>query len=234
MAVAGAHAIPAQAQSLDPNYCRSDGRCSEHNVAVDFVRFHELLPDQARLLEHLRHRYEEWTQTRDSEAATFLAVSRSLQYMEVKVGQGKDDWVPFITFVTRITRFSGDRIFVKLDPVKFNDWRINYRGEFRIRKENGKLEDGRFRFVRGTSIGGSLHRGFDIQASTSVYDAPRIQINYRFSDAEADIDIDGKAPWKWGIIPNFKHLTYMNSDVRQWFEKFVRKFGDPGFRVRPH
>jgi len=44
------------------------------------------------------------------------------------------------------------------------------------------------------------------------------------------MDIDAYAPWK-GVIPNPRHLTYVNSDPRQWRSSYVRKFGEPGFEV---
>ncbi len=224
---------PARAASPDPHYCDSQGRCSDHYVAFGFVDPSALDPRQEALLAAaVPGSYVEWAEANDSEAATFLSVSRALLIMQVKVG--KNAWVPFLDLVKGVNRFGSDRLYAALDKALFDKWRGEFKGEFKIRKANGKTESGKFKFASGTSGGGSLHAGYDIQASTSVKDVPRIQINYRFSDGEADIDLDGYAPWKWGVIPNPNHLTYANSDVRQWFDSFVKKFGDPGFRVRPH
>jgi hypothetical protein len=217
---------------MDPNYCDASGKCEDHNIAYGFTTLDNLHPLQTQLLEHLRDRYREWTESNDDQAATFISLTHALNRMEVKIDQ--DQWVPSLVFVESVNRFLGDRAFLKLNAKLFDRWRVENKGEFRIKKADGSIESGRFRFKRGGSFGGSLHKGFEIQASTSVAQVPRIQINYRFSDSVADIDIDGQAPWKWGWFPNLKHLKYSNSDVRQWFESFVKKFGDPGFQVRPY
>jgi hypothetical protein len=91
-------------------------------------------------------------------------------------------------------------------------------------------EKGRFLFG-DFSIGGEIHPGYDEQGYTSDWRAPRLQINYRMSDGQADVDLDGYAPWILGFIPNPFHMTYANSDVRQWYDSYVKKLGDPGFSV---
>jgi hypothetical protein len=102
--------------------------------------------------------------------------------------------------------------------------------KYRLVSVKGKVEEGKFNFNRG-DIGGSLHKGFDIQGYTSCCNQPRIQFNYRFSDNTADIDMD-VAAWYWHFIPNPWHLTYAGSDFRQHYSMYVKKFGDPGFRVQ--
>ncbi len=96
-------------------------------------------------------------------------------------------------------------------------------GQFAITRADASSESGNVRFNRG-GFGGSLHEGFDIQGFTSNGDIPRIQWNYRHCDGLADIDIDGYAPWDV-----FRHLSYANSDARQWYANYVSKFGHPHF-----
>jgi hypothetical protein len=221
----------AFAAGPDSHYCDASARCKDYYEAFDFLPLDSLDPRAADLILRSGTDYETWVGTHDSEAAAFLALARALTAMEVKVSAKQ--WVPFIALIKQVNDYEGDRTYFMLDGALFDRWRNENKGEFRIAGADGKKESGRFRFEQG-SLSGSLHRNYDISASTSIKDVPRIQINYRFKDSEADIDLDGFSPWKWGIIPNPHHLTYKNSDVRQWFQKFLKKFGDPGFRVRPH
>jgi hypothetical protein len=72
-----------------------------------------------------------------------------------------------------------------------------------------------------------LHHGSDIQGYTSYYKVPRIQISYQISNHEADIDLDGYAPWIGGVIPDPFHLTWQNSDTRYWPKEYRKSFGNP-------
>jgi len=137
-----------------------------------------------------------------------------------------------IDLLKKINRLRGDRIYVQLDSIKFNSW-IKAGGKFRMLTENVGVESGKFNFCNCSQYGGSLHDGYDLQGFSSVTKTPRLQINYRVSDSEADIDLDGYTPFIGGIIPNPNHLTYENSDVRFWFDSYLKKFGNPGFEVVP-
>jgi len=129
----------------------------------------------------------------------------------------------------KIERVDGDRIFVHLNFPIFDHW-MKSGAKFSLHRANGKIENGNFNFDQG-DLGGSLHKGFDIQGYTSYWRAPRIQINYRFNDNLADIDLD-VAAWFYGFIPNPDHLTYEGSDTRQWLPDYVKSLGDPGFQVQ--
>ncbi len=226
----------------DPHYCenQSDRDCS-YWLAENFrpwdaldARARELLATTAfgaLRSEELAGEWEQWTRLNDAEAATFLALMRAFSLMDIAVDddRGSPAWVNSRELIESVTAFIGTRLFVRMDADLFERWRQSG-GSYRIRRADGKIESGRFRFNRG-DLGGSLHKGFDIQGYTSVRKEPRIQINYRFSDSEADIDLD-LAGWIWGFIPNPRHLKYEGSDVRQWIGKYVKKFGDPGFTVR--
>lgn len=226
----------------DPNYCDSKGKCTSHYVAHSFARFQDLPPAQSAIL--LRTGisdseftpegatvYEKWTAEHDEQAANYLAVTRTLAHLEVQWPDGRKAWA--IDFVIRINRFAGDRIYAQLDREAFESW-VSSGGAFKLYRADGKHETGKMKFYAGTVIGSSLHKGYDVQGFTSKSKMPRVQINYRFKDAEADIDLDGYAPLIWGFIPNPVHATYKNSDPRQWYDLLLRKVGDPGFRVRPH
>jgi hypothetical protein len=127
--------------------------------------------------------------------------------------------------VSEINLLAGDRAYVLLDRGTFGSWR-NGGGQFAITRADGSVESGNVGFNRG-GTGGSLHEGFDIQGITGNRDVPRIQWNYRHCDGLADIDIDGYPPWDV-----FHHLTYANSDPRQWYAKYVSKFGQAPFKVK--
>jgi hypothetical protein len=115
-----------------------------------------------------------------------------------------------------------------LDRALFDRW-LKAKSRFRWKKPDGDYENGEIHFRSHTFIGSSLHKGYDIQGPTGVWRLPRLQFNYRYSDSEADIDLDGYSP-----LFDPKHLTYPNSDPRQWFDKIIKRFGDPGFRVQPY
>jgi hypothetical protein len=228
--------------SLDPHYCDSSGRCQPYNVAHSFVRYRDMTPLQAEILERSGISdsvftstgstiYEQWASDNDDHAANYLAVSRALSHLELQWPNGEKRWA--IELVETVNRFEGDRIRARLNRTLFEEW-VKSGGAFVFYRADGQHEKGKMKFHNGTAWGGSLHKGYDIQGFTSASKVPRLQFNYRFSDAEADIDLDGHSPMIWGFIPNPVHLTYKNSDPRQWFELLVRKLGDPGFHVRPH
>jgi hypothetical protein len=224
--------LSSSAFALDFHYCDlRTGRCEDHYVAHAFIPFEDLTPAQKMLLLESGVNYESWISREDSHAATFLAITHVLDQMELDLGDG--DHVFAIQMLKRVSRFEGDRIRVILDREIFDRWR-SAGSKFTFVSSFGKRDDGRIKFRDHTILGGSLHEGYDIQGFTGVVRTPRLQINYRFRDSEADIDLDGYAPLILGFIPNLKHLTYENSDPRQWFEKLIKRFGDPGFRVKPY
>jgi hypothetical protein len=200
-------------------------------VATDFAPWNHLSAKQRGLLGKYLLRfeggmaYEKWVETNNGHASAFLAVTNALDRTTVHTSVG--DFTA-LDMVTGVKRIHSDRIRVELDPVKFQEWNRTG-GRFTIIKQDGKLEQGRVKFRDHTYIGSSLHCGYEIQGATSILKVPRIQFNYRYSDSEADIDIDGFSIFIWGFIPNPQHLTRANSDVRHWLDKYSKKFGDPGF-----
>jgi hypothetical protein len=199
--------------------------------AVDFDST-ELLPSRQRELleDYLRQNllsFQNLTSDYNGIAATYLAVTRALSFLQIRLEDGR--WISAMDMVSSINRLEGDRVKVRMDSTLFGSWR-RAGAEYSLSRANGKTEHGHFHFNRG-DLGGSLHHGDDIQGYTSVFKVPRIQINYRFSDQEADIDLDGYAPWIIGFIPDPYHLTWKNSDVRYWFSKYLKSFGAPGFSV---
>jgi len=158
----------------------------------------------------------------DDRAAALLAVCGALSRTILDLGGGRS--VTGLAMISEIGMLSGDRVYVLLDRVAFGSWRDSG-GRFAITRADGTVESGRVGFNRG-GMGGSLHEGFDIQGITGNRDVPRIQWNYRHCDGLADIDVDGYSPWDV-----FHHLSYANSDARQWYAKYVSKFGQAPFRV---
>jgi hypothetical protein len=215
----------------DPHYCNEkSGRCEDYYVAHQFKDFTTLTSDQRQLLDRAGIDYNTWITTHDGDAAAFLSITHVLENMELSLGRGS---VPAIRMLEKVNRFEGDRIRVALNRIVFEKWK-GAGARYQFLKPDGKYEGGRIRFYSHTWLGSSLHKGYDIQGVTHIWKVPRLQINYRYSDSEADIDLDGYTPLALGFIPNPRHLAYENSDPRQWFEKLVEWFGDPGFRVRPY
>jgi hypothetical protein len=188
------------------------------------------LPDRIRLLLEdyfaqspagTPRTWDELCAGHDDQAAALLAVLRSLSRVEAILGTGSAGG---LDMVTSLHLLAGDRVYARLDAELFRRWR-DAGGKFRIALEGNGTETGTVRFNHG-GFGGSLHDGFDIQGVTSNTKVPRMQWNYRFCDSLADIDLDGFRP-----IDFFHHLTYANSDPRQWYDKYLAKFGNAGFDV---
>jgi hypothetical protein len=224
----------------DPNYCDSSGQCSNYKVAVSFVPWTKLSSEQKRILlssgvgpkrSDAETIYEEWIQQHDDHAAAFLTLTTALSRTTLTLQTGAK--IPATEMILRINQFFGDRFYAAVQPEIFESW-IQAKSPFYLLRIDKKSESGDINFHNGTSWGGSLHSGFDIQGFTSITKVPRIQINYRYDDAVADIDLDGYTPFLMDMIPNPKHITYRNSDARQWYSSFVKKFGDPGFKVIDH
>lgn len=168
-----------------------------------------------------------WVEREPASAAAALALHHALSRTWIRLPEGE---VPFAELLGRVRCFEGDRIRVRVTPERFRAW-LDAGATFRIEREDGEEESGAVEFHAGTALGGSLHEGYEIQGFTSRSRVPRLQWNYRSDVSEADIDLDGRAPLKWGWFPNPGHATWENSDVRHWFPRFLEKFGSPGFEV---
>ena len=167
--------------------------------------------------------WEQFVTQHDDRAAALLAVCGALSRTVLSLKDGRS--IGGLEMVSEIKQLAGDRAYVLLDRGTFGSWRDGG-GQFAITRADGSVESGHVGFNRG-GTGGSLHEGFDIQGITGNRDVPRIQWNYRHCDGLADIDVDGYAPWDI-----FHHLTYANSDSRQWYAKYVSKFGQAPFKVK--
>jgi len=202
--------------------------------AVHFEALGDLSPKQLSLLipylaAHGKRpmQYEEWISQSDGIAAAFLAWTRALTFLQIRLRDGR--WITADEMMIAVYVLDGDRIRVELDNELFESWRAAG-APFILTRINGKIERGHFNFDGGDP-GGLLHDGSNIQGYTSYYKVPRIQINYTFGNHQADIDLDGYAPWVDGFIPNPHHLTWQNSDVRYWLPEYEKSFGNPGFEV---
>jgi hypothetical protein len=176
--------------------------------------------------------YKSWTENSDSYdndgmIAAFLGVTRALSFLQIHLSDGS--WITADKMLAEVNQFVGDRVKVRLNVDIFNSWRAAG-AEFILTRKSGEVEHDNFVFDHG-DFGGSLHDGSDIQGYTSYFLAPRIQINYITAINEADIDLDGYAPWIDGVIPNPFHMTWQNSDIRYWFDEYQASFGNPGFQV---
>jgi hypothetical protein len=237
--------LTAWASPVDTHYCKSGEKACSYKEAYDFIGWDELTPIQTTLLEpYLREldpsgpvppdykaMFKQWTEDADDKAAEFLAMSRALNHLRIRLGDqnGQPQWIRADQLVTEITQMEGDRMYCHLNVPLFEEWRGNG-SNFLLDVEGGKTEKGHFKFDRG-DLGGSLHEGFTVQGYTSIRHKARIQINYRSADNLADIDMD-VPPWILGFIPNPYHLTYAGSDTRQWLKDYVSRYGPPGFKAR--
>lgn len=203
--------------------------------AVWFLPFSKLADDQRRLILPWVSRgnpevqFSSWSRNREDLASSFLSITHALEQFMFYLGP--QEAFRAIDLIENVNSIEGDRIRVKFNKNLFIKWK-NLGGPFSIRHADGKVETGFFNFEAGNKWGGSLHTGYDIQGFTSSTDLPRLQINYRWADSEADIDLDAFRPF-FGFIPNPRHLTWENSDVRYWIKRYIKKFGNPGFKIEP-
>jgi hypothetical protein len=166
---------------------------------------------------------EKWrtlTARHDDWAAALLSVAAALSRVNTRVdGQA----ITGLDLVEELHLLAGDRLYARLAQASFQKWRAT--AQFEIRLANGTIESGRVQFNRG-QLGASLHRGFDIQGVTALNRLPRIQWSVRLCDGLADVDLDGFSPWD-----PVRHFTYANSDPRQWYDDYKKKYGEAGFAV---
>jgi hypothetical protein len=230
-----------------PSLAKDPGELASYK-AINFLPAARLTQDQHRILTTYLERpdtsivpgldhsvfrgvdsdFDEWHQSYDGKAATFMAITHTLSVTTFHLAHGQD--IRAIDVVKDLKKTLGDRLIVTLNKVVFDQWQAAG-GNYTFHLANGKTETGKIQINPGGGAGGSLHQGYDRQGYTSTTKVPRMQINYRDNDSEADIDLDGYQPFKLGFIPNPNHLTWENSDVRYWFRSYVKKFGDPGFEV---
>ncbi|MEQ1877824.1 MAG: hypothetical protein ABL958_14370 [Bdellovibrionia bacterium] len=225
----------AQAVCLNPKEVADDSK-SEW-VAVKFPAWEQVPAGLKNLLTpylmangtgDVAKIYESWIVQKNEQASSFFGIMHALSNIQIDYGGGKVETAALM--VGPIMALKGDRIQVKLDVARFEAWRAN-KGKYAARLGT-KVETGNVGFHTGTTIGGSLHCGYDIQGFTKRANPPSVQWNLRYKDAAADIDMDGNSPGFWKIFPNPKHYTYRNSDVRFWFDKFLKRFETPGFAVQ--
>jgi hypothetical protein len=226
------------ASPIDTHYCKAGETDCSYQEAYDFVSWDDLTPTQLGLLGDFlqktggnldpRTLYRRWTEDFDDRAASFLSLTLALSRLMIDL-PSHGGYTGADVLLRELTQIDGDRIYCVIDPALLAEWRAGG-AKFRLERVDGKVETGDFGFDHG-DLGGSLHKGFEIQAYTSIRKEPRIQINYRSSDHLADIDLD-LAPWIWGFIPNPVHMTYLGSDSRQWLPLYEKKYGNPGFTVR--
>ncbi|HEX4923699.1 MAG TPA: hypothetical protein VFV50_06420 [Bdellovibrionales bacterium] len=170
--------------------------------------------------------YKAWLAKYNEQGSSLFATLHTLASIRISYGAGQDD--DALSMIVAIDAVKGDRIRAVLDPSRFEAWRSS--GGRYATRNGGKDEAGEVKFNGHTTMGGSIHCGYDIQGYTKRGNPPSVQWNYRFKDSMADIDMDGHKP-NWVGIPNPKHYSYRNSDVRFWFDKYLKKYGTPGFQV---
>lgn len=198
-------------------------------VASEFVALDELhssIADRLRRFLGTGNPDQAWADlalAHNDRAAALLAVCHALSRIDLHKGGGAS--ISALEMTTDVRQLAGDRTYFVLDTSEFDAWRAAS-AKFTIRLADGTTETGQVRFNQG-GFGGSLHEGFSVQGFTSTLKVPRIQWNYRNCDSFADIDIDRFRP-----LDAIRHLSYANSDPRQWWDDYVAKFGNPGFRVR--
>ena len=208
---------------------------SSPNEGVNFSNWDNLQPDQQDLLSSFfgsRSASIDYTSLQsqaDGEVATFLAVTHALSLL--RLAPNTDDEMDGMGLIKGIKEVRTDRLIVYLDLEMINKWKkdgINYS----LPDVKNKTELGRLKFFNHSTLSAGLHCGYDLQWYTKASKGGHLHWNVRLSDGLADVHLDGYASWIDGFIPNPIHLTYQNSDVRYWYNKYFKKYGNPGFVIR--
>lgn len=215
-----------EASGCNPQQDRPNSESKFHSIG--FPAWESLpLQHQKLLVPYLNDlgiSYLEWITDHDDHATSFFSVMQAHNLTELIIG---NKGVVSASLIESIQEIHGDRMLVKMNRALFGAWK-NAGGRFNLHRADGAIEEGKVNFNGGDS-GGSLHCGYTHQGYTSVRKVPRLQWNYNEQTGVTDLDIDGYAPWVGGFLPNPKHLTWENSDVRYWYSSFQKKFGYAGF-----
>jgi hypothetical protein len=221
----------AHTSCLNPTVKEHD---DSNKVAMNFVSFTKFSPKQKVLLESLlgqsvsQEVWESFIREHNDQAATFLAVTKSLQSTELEIG--KSETVNALDMVETLSEIRGVRLIANVNLEYFEKW-VGAGGHYAVHLINHKDETGDIPFADHSQKGGGLHCGFDIQGYTHYTKPPYIHWNVNRSTGSSDIHLDGRTPWIWGFVPNPKHLEYSNSDVRAWLSDYEKKYGNPGFTI---
>ncbi len=228
---------------LDPHYCqefqKDDPDCSYYE-AGGFLKFDLLTAKQKEFLKPILEKFAgladddtfyKWSVIHNDLAAEFMAITKALSRLKLVVAN--DEEMSSLGLIVKVNDIQGDRIEVQYDPTVYFAWKANH-GKFRVDLANGGKQSGDMDFADHTVWGkGELIDGFDYQwfSGTTSRNSPRFHFNFKTNNRVADMHLD-VAVWIWGFIPNFAHLTYGGADPRQYFDKIVKRFGNPGYLVR--
>jgi hypothetical protein len=221
----------AQMHCLNPTVKERD---DSNKVAVNFLPLAKFSPKQKALLESLVNQsvsqevWENFIWEHNDQAATFLAVTKTLQSTDLDLG--KSEAVSALDMVETLTEIRGVRLIANVNLGYFEKW-VEAGGHYALHLVTHKDETGDISFANHSQKGGGLHCGFDIQGYTRYTQPPYIHWNVNRSTGSSDIHLDGRTPWIWGFVPNPTHLEYSNSDVRAWLSEYEKKYGNPGFTI---
>ncbi len=167
------------------------------------------------LLEYLRRKkLGKWKDLTEEEQTTYLAITRALS--QVHIGSDTS-----LDHIAKLKEIAGDpsgkrgnatvfRLYTH-QTASFKKW---IKDGARYIDQKGKPR--RTKWARG-------HKGYPKSRKTQD-GRPNLQWAYTKNGKQADIDLDGKS--------GPAHLTRGNSDVREWYNKFKKKHGNPGFVLR--
>ena len=213
-----------------PNHPQDNAR----NRGSNFVAWQDLDSRQKYLLQtffgtgYADTSYTELTVKQDGKAATFLAVTNALKLTRISLNDEEE--ISALDLVTAVREIRTDRLILKMDLDTVNEWR-KAGGKYTMTLSRNQKETSRVVFATHTLPSGGLHCGYDLNWYTKANKTPHLHWNMRFSDGQADVHLDGYPAYLMGLIPNPFHLTYQNSDVRYWINKYLKKYGPAGFSV---
>lgn len=166
---------------------------------------------KALLLEYLKRKnLGRWKDLTEEEQATYLAITKALSHVHAGSETALDH-------IAKLKEIAGDPSGKRGNATVFRLYTHQTDGFKEWIKGGAKYLDHKAKQRR--TIGARGHKGYPKSRKT-IDGKPNLQWSYSENRKQADIDLDGL-----GI----RHLTRENSDVRAWYDRFRKKYGNPGF-----
>ena len=157
----------------------------------------------------------DWPDLAEPEQTTFLAITHAIDQVHISSKKTALD------LIDRVEKIVGDPSQKLKDNQVFRLY-VAFNKDFKGWIESGaKYKDRKGREL--TTVGAPGHPGYP--KSQKTHDGrPNLQWSFTKDFKRGDLDLDGK--------PFLAHLTRENSDVREFYDDYKRKYGNPGFTRR--
>jgi hypothetical protein len=133
-----------------------------------------------------------------------------------------------LDMVESLLELQSERIKVELNLNLFTAWKLSG-GDFFITLPTGEMEKGRVDFDP-MNLSGSTQEAYEREKFVAR-NVSKIVWDFTFGSHSPYVGFDYREPMKFYTLPNRQALKYANSEVLLTFKSYIRRFGDPGFRI---